>query len=142
MDREGNARVLAEALTRLPETVREVTVRSDSAGHSVEVIRFCNRPEFRPGATRRFGVVGFAISAVRSVELMAAVEATLETAWNPLRRLEKRTAEGEGSRRTQPHKRPNRFSQVIRTTLASTRRPGRPKPPKTVAKRTGCSPPG
>ena len=95
--REGNARVLAEALTRLPETVREVTVRSDSAGHSVDVIRFCNRPELRPEATRRFGVVGFAISAVRSVELMAAVEATPEAAWKPLRRLEKRTAEGEGS---------------------------------------------
>ena len=94
--REGNARVLAEAIARLPETVREVTVRSDSAGHSTEVIRFCNRPELRPEATRRFGVIGFAISAVRSTELMAAVEATPEAAWSPLRRLEKRTPEGDG----------------------------------------------
>ena len=35
--REGNARVLLEALERLPGAVEEVTVRSDSAGHAADI---------------------------------------------------------------------------------------------------------
>ena len=84
--REGNARVLLEALERLPGAVEEVTVRSDSAGHAAEVIRLCNRPETRPeaGSARRLGVVGFVISAVHSEALMNQVMRTPETAWKPL----------------------------------------------------------
>ncbi len=84
--REGNARVLLEALERLPGAVEEVTVRSDSAGHAVEVIRLCNRPETRPeaGGARRLGVVGLVISAVHSEALMNQVMRTPETAWKPL----------------------------------------------------------
>ena len=94
--RNGNVPARERNAPVLPKTVREVTVRSDSAGHSAEVIRFCNRPELRPEATRRFGVIGFAIPAVRSTELMAAVEATPEATWSSLRQLEKRTPEGVG----------------------------------------------
>ena len=94
--REGNARVLLRALELLPETIEEVMVRSDSAGHAAEVLRLCNRPELRPAATRRFGVVGFAISAVRSQELMAAVAQVPEAEWKPLRVLKKREPEGGG----------------------------------------------
>ena len=94
--REGNARVLSRALEQLPATVSEVMVRSDSAGHSADVIQLCNRPELRPEATHRYGVIGFVISAVRSENLMAAVEKTPEAAWKPLRCLEKQTPEGGG----------------------------------------------
>ncbi len=80
--REGNARVLLEALERLPGAVEEVTVRSDSAGHAVGVIRLCNRPE--AGGARRLGVVGLVISAVHSEALMNQVMRTPETAWKPL----------------------------------------------------------
>ena len=52
--------------------------------------------ELRPAATQRFGVIGFAISAVRSQELMAEVARVPETDWTPLRVLEKRTPEGGG----------------------------------------------
>ncbi len=84
--REGNARVLLEALERLPGAVEEVTVRSDSAAHVAEVIRLCNRPETRPeaGGARRLGVVGLVISAVHSEALMNQVMRTPETAWKPL----------------------------------------------------------
>ena len=94
--REGNARVLSRALELLPEAIEEVMIRSDSAGHSAEVLRLCNRPELRPAATQRFGVIGFAISAVRSQALMAEVARVPETDWTPLRVLEKQTPEGGG----------------------------------------------
>ena len=61
--REGNARVLLEALERLPGAVEEVTVRSDSAGHAVEVIRLCNRPE--AGGARRLNGIRIRICCVR-----------------------------------------------------------------------------
>ena len=86
--------MLSWALELLPESIEEVMIHSDSAGHAAEVLKLCNRPELRPAATRRFGVIGFAISAVRSQELMAAV--VPEADWTPLRVLEKREPEGGG----------------------------------------------
>ena len=86
--REGNARVLSRTLELLPEAIEEVMNRSDSAGHSAEL---------RPLATQRFVVIGFAISAVRSQELMAEVARVPEAEWTPLRVLEKRTPEGGGT---------------------------------------------
>ena len=94
--REGNARVLLRALDLLPDRIEEVMIRSDSAGHSVDVIRLCNRPELRPAASQRFGVIGFAISPVRSKELMAAVEKVPEADWKPLRCRKKEDPEGGG----------------------------------------------
>ena len=43
--REGNARVLLRSLDPLPDRIEEVMIRSDSAGHLVDAIRLCNRPE-------------------------------------------------------------------------------------------------
>ncbi len=94
--REGNAPVLSRALELLPEAIEEVMIRSDSAGHAAEVLRLCNRPELRPAVTLRFGVIGFAIPAVRSQALMAAVAEVPEADWKPLRALEKRKPEGGG----------------------------------------------
>ncbi len=54
--REGNARVLSRALELLPEAIEEVMIRSDSAGHSVEVLQLCNRPELRPAPSRTIAI--------------------------------------------------------------------------------------
>ena len=94
--REGNARVLSRALELLPQAIEEVIIRSDPAGHSAEVLQLCSRPELRPTSTGRFGVIGSAISAVRSQELMAEVARVPEADWTPLRVLENRTPEGGG----------------------------------------------
>ena len=48
--REGNARVPLRSLKLLPDRIEEVLIRSDSAGHSADVIQLCNRPELRPAA--------------------------------------------------------------------------------------------
>ncbi len=71
-------------------------IRSDSARHSADVIQSCNRPELRPVASQRFGMIGFAISAVRSQELMVAVAKVPEVDWKPLRVLKNRPPEGGG----------------------------------------------
>ena len=94
--REGNERVLMRFLELLPDRIEEVMIRSDSAGHSADVIRLCNRPELRPAALQCFGVIGLAISAVRSQELMAAVAKVPEVEWKPLRVLKNRSPEGGG----------------------------------------------
>ena len=71
-------------------------IRSDSAGHSAQIIQLCNRPELRPVALQRFGVIGFASSAVRSQELIVAVAKVPEVEWKPLRVLKNRSPEGGG----------------------------------------------
>lgn len=48
---------LEESLTRLPESVKRVCLRSDSAGYQEEVLRYCAE-----GRNERFGVIEFAIS--------------------------------------------------------------------------------
>ncbi len=82
--REGNRRVLEAAVDALPASVERLQLRSDSAGHSKQVIRYCNRPESRTDGTERLGVIGFAISAVHSEELQAAVAKVPEEDWRPL----------------------------------------------------------
>ena len=47
-------------------------------------------------ATQRYGVIGFAISVVRSQELMTEVARVPEAEWSPLRVLEKQTSDGGG----------------------------------------------
>ena len=48
---------LKESLSRLPESVKKVSLRSDSAGYQEEVLRYCAE-----GRNERFGVIEFAIS--------------------------------------------------------------------------------
>ena len=48
---------LKESLSRLPESVKKVSLRSDSAGYQEEVLRYCAE-----GKNERFGVIEFAIS--------------------------------------------------------------------------------
>ena len=76
--REGNAWALFRALELLLEMIEKVMIRGSSAGNSANVLRQHSRPEWRLAATQRSGVIGFAVSAVRSQELMAEVARVLE----------------------------------------------------------------
>ena len=55
-----------------------------------------HRPELRPAAAQRFGFIGFAISAVRSQDVMAAVAKVPEVDWKPLRILTNHPPEAGG----------------------------------------------
>lgn len=73
--------VLKEAIGALPETVRLVRVRSDSAAYVHEFLNWCR--EKVVGRPR----IEFAISADVTEELRAVMEALSEEAWKPLRKV-------------------------------------------------------
>lgn len=77
----GLLEVLKDALSALPQTVRLVRVRSDSAAYVHELLNWC-RKEI-PGRPR----IEFAISADITEELRAAIQALSEEAWKPLRKV-------------------------------------------------------
>ena len=76
--REGNAWALSRGLELQLETIEKVMIRNSSAGNSANVLRLRSRPELRLAVTQCSGVIGFAVSAVRSQELMAELARVLE----------------------------------------------------------------
>lgn len=75
--------VLERALEQLPEGVKRVRVRSDSAGYDWEFLRY-----MAEGRNERFGRIDFAVSADVTEELKKEVARLPATAWRPLvRRL-------------------------------------------------------
>jgi len=86
--RDGNVpagyeqlRVMKEALSRLPETVRKVYLRSDTAGYQQDLLLCCGE-----GKDARFGVIEFAVGTDVTAEFRQAVLALEEAAWQPLYR--------------------------------------------------------
>ncbi len=79
----GNCRFLDEILHMLPETVRSVSVRMDSAGYQHEVIRYCNDPSVRDEAVRRFGTIGFVLGARLCDSSLDSITATDRDEWQP-----------------------------------------------------------
>ncbi len=84
--RDGNVpagheqlRVLKDSLIHLPESVKKVSLRSDTAGYQEELLLYCGE-----GKDPRFGVIEFAIGADVTEAFRAAVRATPESAWKPL----------------------------------------------------------
>ncbi len=84
--RDGNVpagheqlRVLKESLRHLPESVKKVALRSDTAGYQAELLLYCGE-----GKNPRFGVIEFAIGADVTEAFRAAVLATPESEWKPL----------------------------------------------------------
>ena len=84
--RDGNVpagheqlRVLKESLRHLPESVKKVALRSDTAGYQAELLLYCGE-----GKDPRFGVIEFAIGADVTEAFRAAVLATPESEWQPL----------------------------------------------------------
>jgi hypothetical protein len=87
--RDGNVpagheqlRVMKESLRHLPESVKTVSLRSDTAGYQEELLLYCGE-----GKDPRFGVIEFAIGADVTEAFRAAVLATPEETWQPLIRM-------------------------------------------------------
>jgi hypothetical protein len=83
--RDGNVpagyeqlRVLKKALSLLPEGVKTVRLRSDTAGYQHDLITYCNDEERHP----RFGRIEFAIGCDVTPEFKKAVHEAKE--WRPL----------------------------------------------------------
>ncbi len=83
--RDGNVpagyeqlRVLKRALSLLPEGVKTVRLRSDTAGYQHDLITYCNDEKKHP----RFGRIEFAIGCDVTAEFKKAVHETKE--WHPL----------------------------------------------------------
>ncbi len=72
-------RVLKDCLPHLPETVKKVAPRSDTAGYQEELLLYCGE-----GKDPRFGVIEFAIGADVTAAFRAAVLETAESEWKPL----------------------------------------------------------
>jgi len=84
--RDGNVpagyeieRVFAEALGGLPEGVRRVSLRSDTAGYDHRLLRYCAE-----GRSERFGVVEFAVGVDVTVAFKKAVAEVEANEWHPL----------------------------------------------------------
>ncbi len=86
--RDGNVpagfeqlRVFKEALDCLPEEVKQVRLRSDTAGNQHDLLKYCAK-----GENGRFGVIGFAISCNVTKEFKQAVAQVEESEWKPIYR--------------------------------------------------------
>jgi len=84
--RDGNVpagheqkRVLEEALKYLPEAVKTVRLRSDTAGYQHELLKYCDQTE-----NKRFGRIEFAISCDVTLEFKKAVAEVPDEDWNLL----------------------------------------------------------
>src|SRR3990167_8603812 len=84
--RDGNvnagfeqSRVLKEALTLLPPDIKDVYLRSDSAGYQEDLIRYCAE-----GDDPRFGVIPFAIAARVSAGIKKEAQSLDEKHWHPI----------------------------------------------------------
>jgi len=84
--RDGNVpagfeqlRVFKEALDCLPEQVKKVRLRSDSAGYQHNLLRYC-----ATGENSRFRVIEFAIGCNVTKEFKEAVAQVEESEWKPI----------------------------------------------------------
>jgi len=74
-------RVLKDSLNYLPEGIKEVYLRSDTAGYQWEVMKYCAE-----GKNERFGVIEFTISADVSPQFREAVKEVTGSDWKALLR--------------------------------------------------------
>ncbi len=84
--RDGNVpagfeqlRVFKEALACLPEGIKKVRLRSDTAGYQHNLLRYC-----ATAADRCFGVIEFAIGCDVTPEFKQAVSEVEEPDWKPI----------------------------------------------------------
>ena len=84
--RDGNVpagfeqlRVLKDALAYLPEEVKQVRLRSDTAGYQHDLLRYC-----ATGENSRFGVIEFAIGCNVTQGFKKAVAQVEESEWKPI----------------------------------------------------------
>ena len=86
--RDGNVpasydllRPFQEALALVPAGVKQVYLRSDSAGYLVDLLKYCAE-----GKNERFGVIEFAVGADMTQEFKKAVSEVPQAAWHTLYR--------------------------------------------------------
>jgi hypothetical protein len=72
---------LKRVLSYVPEGVKKVSLRSDSAGYQTGLIKYC-----AGGGNERFGVIDFGISCDVGVEFKDAARRVPEKEWRPLLR--------------------------------------------------------
>jgi hypothetical protein len=72
-------RMLEEALALLPEGVRQVRVRSDTAGYLHKLLKYCEC-----AGNERFGRIEFAVSCPVDKSFKKSVASAPESAWKPL----------------------------------------------------------
>ena len=72
-------RVFKEALACLPEEVKQVRLRSDTAGYQHDLLRYC-----ATGESNRFGIIDFAIGCDVTQEFKKAVAQVEESEWKPI----------------------------------------------------------
>jgi len=84
--RDGNVpagfeqlRVLKDALGCLPKEIKQVRLRSDTAGYQHNLLRYC-----AAGENSRFGVIEFAIGCDVTKEFKKAVVQIEESEWKPI----------------------------------------------------------
>ncbi|HAZ31199.1 MAG TPA: IS1380 family transposase [Dehalococcoidia bacterium] len=87
--RDGNVpagfeqlRVLKEGLGCLPEGVKKVRVRSDTAGYQHKLLKYCEM-----GANERFGRIEFAVGCDVTREFKKAVAEVEEAEWKPIYKI-------------------------------------------------------
>ena len=80
----GNLELLEEVLSSLPPAIRRVWVRIDGAGYQKKLVRFFNDPASRPAALRRFGKIGFVVSADLTPEMKKSLVRAPEDWWEPV----------------------------------------------------------
>lgn len=86
--RDGNVpagyqqlRVFQEALEQLPDGVKEVFLRSDSAGYQWDLLRYC-----ATGENKKYGVIQFAVSCNVTPEFKKAAGEVPDSQWHRLDR--------------------------------------------------------
>jgi hypothetical protein len=72
---------LERVLSLLPDGVKRVKLRSDSAGYQTDLLKYCAH-----GENKRFGVIDFAISCDVVDEFKKSASMVRESDWRPLRR--------------------------------------------------------
>jgi len=84
--RDGNVpagfeqlRVFKEALDCLPKEIKQVRLRSDTAGYQHNLLRYC-----ATGVNNRFGVIEFAIGCDVTKEFKEATSQVEESEWKPI----------------------------------------------------------
>jgi len=79
---------LQASLELLPDSVKQVRLRSDTAGYQIELLKYCAE-----GRNERFGVIEFAISSPVTQELKQVVRATPESEWKCIAGTQQECAE-------------------------------------------------
>ena len=74
---------LKRILSALPEGIKKVTIRSDTAGYQEDILRYCAE-----GKNERFGVINFTVSCKVVDTFKNAAKAVPEKDWKPVEKEE------------------------------------------------------